>query len=440
MKLKIVLLAQMVLFLSCFAVKAQIDSLIVEKYYVSDASDATDTLGGSLPENSITYRIYVNLSQGCVLKGMYGSEFHPLSFSGTKSFFNNRLLGKSFGYQINKNNLDNNTTALDTWITLGFATNKHFGLLKSLDEDGSIIGGINNDGGSSLIPGGLLVNSDTAAGIPLTAEDGLVVTDSSTSAFIQSGVLNQWGEDSTIFGLPSDKLSFISYNVQLLNYSGISGIGDHNSVLIAQLTTLGEISVKLNLLVEDAEGQTVSLVADDPTGQEITSRFLTWPAPPPPAPACGCKDAEYLEYNADLDCHVQDSCKTLIVYGCMDPNACNFDPNANFNISSMCCFPGHCNDRDINVVCPSFNGNNIELSFYPNPAKDIMTVAINRESAGEMQYIIYNSYGIPVLEDYLQAGNGVTSHQLNISIFSKGLYLLRLFDKDQSITKSFIKE
>jgi hypothetical protein len=440
MKLKIVLFLQMTLFISCFTANAQIDSLIVEKYYVSDAMDATDTLSGGLPENSIAYRVFINLTPGYILKEIFGSEFHPLSFSSTENFFNNLLLGKSFGYQINKNNLDNNTTALDTWITLGFASNKHFGVLKSQDTDGSIVGGMNNDGGSSNIPGGLLVNDDVSSGIPLTSEDGLVPTDSSTSAFFQTGFLNEWGEDSTIFGLPSDKHSFVSNSVQLLNYNGIPGTGEQNNILVAQLTTRGEISFKLNLVVENAEGQSINIVADDPTGDEQTSRFLTWPLPPPPEPACGCKDADYIEYNADLECHDEDSCKTLIVYGCMDPYACNFNPDANFNISGMCCFPGHCNDRDIHVVCPSFDSNILELSVYPNPVSEILNLVINRQKSGEMNFIVYDSFGNPVLEEYLHTDTGVTSHQLDISLLSGGVYLLRLFDKDQSITKSFIKE
>jgi len=55
-------------------------------------------------------------------------------------------------------------TALDSWLTLGLATKKaaktYFGVLKSLDTDGSVIVGSNNDGGSAVIPGGLLSNSD----------------------------------------------------------------------------------------------------------------------------------------------------------------------------------------------------------------------------------------------------------------------------------------
>jgi len=41
-----------------------------------------------------------------------------------------------------------------------------------------------------------------------------------------------------------------------------------------------------------------------------------------------------------------------MLYGRM---ACNYDPNANFNIPELCCYPGLCGDRDIAVVCPQLS-------------------------------------------------------------------------------------
>lgn len=47
---------------------AQIEKVTVERYYVSDANDATDTFGGYLEPGSVTYRVYIDLLPGCVLK------------------------------------------------------------------------------------------------------------------------------------------------------------------------------------------------------------------------------------------------------------------------------------------------------------------------------------------------------------------------------------
>ncbi|MEY4593948.1 MAG: hypothetical protein RIQ47_358, partial [Bacteroidota bacterium] len=49
------------LVLMTFTLRAQVENVIVERYYVSDASDATDTIGGGLAAGSVTYRIYIDL-------------------------------------------------------------------------------------------------------------------------------------------------------------------------------------------------------------------------------------------------------------------------------------------------------------------------------------------------------------------------------------------
>ena len=66
---------------------SQLEKVIVEKYYVSDLNDATDTLGGGLPVGSTTYRVYVDLAPGSVLKKIYGDANHPFSIQSTAPFF-----------------------------------------------------------------------------------------------------------------------------------------------------------------------------------------------------------------------------------------------------------------------------------------------------------------------------------------------------------------
>ena len=50
---------------------AQIEKVIVEKYYISDEIDATDLTGGKVDSGSVTYRIYVDLKPGNILKKIY---------------------------------------------------------------------------------------------------------------------------------------------------------------------------------------------------------------------------------------------------------------------------------------------------------------------------------------------------------------------------------
>ena len=411
-------------------------NIIVETYYISDTIDATDTIGGSLEPGSKTYRIYVELSKGSRLKKIYGDSRHALIFKSTKGFFNNTDRGTSFGKDINDKRLSENTLALDSWLTLGLATKNLLGILKSDDTNGSIVGGIHNDGGSDNISDGLLRNSNPAAGIPLTNEDGLISNNNTLSQWLDNGFKNISGIDTTIFGSFNASSQFISNNSFLQQNSGVAGANSNsNKVLIAQLTTKGEISFKLNIEVLDSNGNNIDYVAEGKQAKDtLLSSYLTYP------PLCGCQDTKYLEYNSKYACSLNDSCKNLIVYGCMDPMACNYDLKANFNIKDLCCYPGYCNDRNISLVCPSLGKNDLTISMFPNPAKEILNLQLNSDNNQETKIIIYDYIGRLMIEKNISVIDGNITQQLDISKFTNGFYFLRLFRNDgSSSTKIFLK-
>ena len=416
-----------------------IKKVIVETYYISDANDATDTIGGYLEPGSITYRIYVQMKPGCSILKIYGDNNHDLKFSSTANFFNNLDRGKTFAKDINKSNYNSNTVALDTWLTLGETTKKsintYFGILKAQDNDGSFIGGINNDGGSAGITNGLLINNDALAGIPLTTSDGMdtlanVPTNWSDYGFIDliSGV------DSTIFGSAKIGNSFISKDAYILN-SGIMGvIPDSNQVLIAQLTTKGKISFELNLEVKEVNGAITKYVANgkDTLNEKVCS-YLKYPI------ECGCKDPNYLEFRDSYLCNNSDSCKTLVVLGCMDPKACNYNSNANYNIQSLCCYPGLCADRDISLVCPTLGEIANKILLYPNPVNSQLSIQLFSNDNNETRFVVFNSFGKVEFENSLNVVSGTNTRELQLSNLSSGLYLIRFYIGNEIICKTFMK-
>ncbi len=122
---------------------AQLTNLFVEKYYVSDINDSTDTLGNiTLSPATVTYRVFVEVASGSKLKSVYGDANHPLVIQSTEPFYNNIDRPNAvFGYQMNKNWFDDNATiALDSWLTLGVgafqSTTQYMGVLKQEDNDG----------------------------------------------------------------------------------------------------------------------------------------------------------------------------------------------------------------------------------------------------------------------------------------------------------------
>ena len=425
-------------------VQAQLEKVIVETYYISDTLDATDTDGGGLEAGSTTYRVYVDLAPGFKLFQVYGDTNHLLKFASTQNFFNNIDFGQTFGKDFTKTQLKRNTVALDTWLTIGQTTKyaaakTYFGVLKTNDDDSSFIAGAaNNNGGSAAIPGGLLTNANPLAGIPLTVADGNV-GDTLVPSWIDNGIVSMNGDDSTIFGSIVPGNHFESSTAYIQNNGTMGVIPDSNHILVAQFTTKGQLSFELNIKILTANNQdTISYVASDSLGLlpgEILNSYLKYPY----AQICGCPNPLYLEYSATRDCDAQDSCKHLIIFGCMDSLACNYDAGANFNLQELCCYPGYCNDRDLSVVCPSILSGNRELIIYPNPAHQQLNLKISGVEDATAKYIIYNSFGRIVSEKNYGVINGTNTLQVDIANLETGLYLIQLNTNDASISKAFMK-
>lgn len=412
---------------------AQIKGLSVETYYIADGNDVTDNTGGrSLSLGAKTYRIFVELEPGSKLRKIYGDSLHPLSIWSDSIFYNNvDRPSNEFGYEIQASWFeDNPTLALDSWLTLGLATKTHKGIMKSKDNDGDIIAGINNLGGTASIPGGLLVNNDPQMGLPLTTDDGLVPNTGVFSTWIDVGFKDAFGNDTTIFGVDSIGNEFKCYSCALQQTSGVGGPSqDSTRILVAQLTTTGDLNFEINLTLEqtDINGNIilVDYVASDDSLRpgEVVSPFLSYPL------ACGCTDPRYLEYSGSFTCLEEDSCKTLIVFGCMDTLACNFKPEANFNLSSLCCYPGFCNDLDISLVCPSLNLGRFAFSnvlVYPNPSNGPLTVELYSKVKQTATIEVFNAMGALVYSDLISLSEHVTLSDHDISFLQEGIYFVRI--------------
>jgi hypothetical protein len=421
---------------------AQIENVIVETYYVSDTNDATDTSGGYLEPGSTTYRIYVDLAQGTKIRKIYGDASHALKISSTEHFFNNKADGQTFGKDFSKNRLGEGTVALDSWITLGQTTRTsaktYFGVLKSSDSNGSFIGGSNNDGGSAAVAGGLIANNNNNAGIPVTDSDGMDSMTVVPSSWADYGIIDLiTGDDTTIFGYSRVGNEFSSNDAGLQN-SGVSGKDPYtNLVLVAQLTTKGTIKFELNLEVEEpfnGNTQIVKYVADGTTlglGERLCPA-LKYPA------QCGCKDPAYAEYNAAFGCHTQDSCHSLVVYGCMDSLACNYDPAVNFNLPELCCYPGYCNDRDIEVICPQLSVERKKFEhaqLYPNPASDQIIIE-GIKITDQVNYYVYDRSGKMMITNVINSNNQI----IDISGLSNGIYMVSMQSGGEISNKIIIKQ
>jgi hypothetical protein len=434
------------LLLSSLYTQAQIENVLVEKYYISDDFDGLDTTNGHLLPGSVTYRIYIDLAQGSKLLRIYGDENHPFIVKSTETIYNHEK-GKSFGRDfLNTSTFSKNTLAVDSWLTLGqiFSTTNnqtYYGIPKDQDTDGSFVGGGNNDGGINKIPFGLLNNSEPDAGVPLFKKDGIQLANNTLTNWGNNGIISN-AIDSTIFGSFVKGNTFESSKFYLKNDGTTGPDSVKNQILIAQVTTAGEISFAINVeVLEMINGipTKVKYVSNDSilnqNGEynEKFSKFLKYPF------TCGCIDQNYVEFNPKAVCSDLAACKTKIILGCTDPKACNYDPTANVMVHNLCCYPGSCNNRDIAEVCPSLLEESLTFEIHPNPSHNYLYINAKTGKEETMSYDIYDVFGNNIHTKTIGNRSVLIDEEVNIENLPNGIYHLRLSVGNSVESKTFIK-
>ena len=257
----------MVLLFNFFLSYAQngLEKIIVEKYYITDANDASaNGTDGILPVNSTTYRIYVDMLPGYKFQAAYGVEKHELRIATSTTFFNNEDRGSTTP-SYTKNQAKNNTVMLDSWLSVGAACVGQVGVLKSDD-----------DGVSTIVnSAGLLKNNDPMAGIPLTSQDGMRagVTQQVTTVGIT--------KEMAMFDNQNDGTNgpvFSTTNGSWASLNGSTGFDSlDNKVLIAQITTDGKFEFELNIQISTPSLGFERYVARNPEGNEKSIASLIYP-------------------------------------------------------------------------------------------------------------------------------------------------------------------
>jgi hypothetical protein len=222
-----------------------LEDVIVEEYYIADSTDCADTLGGILPQGSITYRIYLDLRPGYKVQAIYGSAGHEMFIKSTTAFYNNENYIALTGLNVNDKNINIGNVALDSWITVGAATRMKMGIPKSDDKDSSLI----NKAG-------------------LSKQDGL------TDGVLP--LLKTYNLDLSCFKFAMNNGVFSTKNGAWASLGGTKGPTDDNKVLIAQITTNGKLSFELNVQIETPKKDILNFVAKDPVKYELAFKKLKY--------------------------------------------------------------------------------------------------------------------------------------------------------------------
>jgi hypothetical protein len=224
-----------------------IEDVIVEIYHVAEDENLMDMNGQSLPPGTITYRIFIDMKEGYALQAMYGLKDHPLIFKTTTQFYNNIDWGSTTGNKVIDRRMDRYGVALDSWLTMGGATRQHMGVPLSLDTDGSIL-----------------------AYPDLQDADGLL-----SGYEVPSPI--EYGIDLHVFDEADNTGLFTTEDGALAVLGGLKGTNEKNYILVAQLTTDGQLSFELNLQVSNPHCETENYVARNPINNEIKADCLAYP-------------------------------------------------------------------------------------------------------------------------------------------------------------------
>ena len=238
-----------------------LEAIVVEKYYVSDATDNGGSVG-DLPVGSVTYRVYVDMLPGYKFQAAYGLPGHELKLATTTAFFNNEDRGATTP-TYSKTQARGNSVMLDSWFSAGAALSGSYGILKS--EDNVLNGGatvVNN-----TVPI-MLQNADASAGIAISAQDGIYTTTPAPEAVTFVGFTTA---ELDVFDATSNAGSSINTtNASWASLNGSTGpIPSTNKVLIGQFTTDGVFSFELNIQIGTPTGGAENYVAKNPVGAEI---------------------------------------------------------------------------------------------------------------------------------------------------------------------------
>lgn len=233
------------LFVATGAVVAQgVDSVWVEVYHV------WDTLGSN-GKPLVTYRIWVDMAPGYLMQVVYGDNAHDLEISTTTEFYNVPDGSVKYADQLGAKDVLTYPLALDSWFTIGAVSKKYMAVPLHLDKNGSLL----------KCPPFPKPAGRTEKKRSLCRRDGLLAADS------VKAVVNWRFEPGYLGEIRGSVIHTMDGAWAVLG--GTPGVTEQNQILIAQITTSGELSYKLNIQVATTDRVAIKYVYARPSENEV---------------------------------------------------------------------------------------------------------------------------------------------------------------------------
>jgi hypothetical protein len=234
-----------VLFLSANSFAQGLEGIVVEKYYQANAADAAaHATNGAVTTPLLTgatvYRVYANLATNYKMTNVWGDATHPLTVNTTTKFFNDAN-GTDVMSGVSTGSWNTNTTALDSYLSIGQVATGKQGVLKTEDTDGTILTS------TSLLlnnPGGCFGSPINGSG----GKDGMMTAANTAYSNLGVPTTNVFQHD---FAQSSNGQTFTMNGGSLFSQSFTAGPTSTNHVLIGQFTTDGVLTFALNIQIKN---------------------------------------------------------------------------------------------------------------------------------------------------------------------------------------------
>jgi hypothetical protein len=429
-----------------FAGAQGLEDVIVEKYYVANASDAADPDAGDLAVGTVTYRIYIDMAADYKLETVFGSSNNPLSIITTTEFFNNEDRGGLTGNDLGTTFLDNGTVLLDSYVSMGAGGDNQWAVLKSEDPNGAI----NNSDGK-------LKNLSNVAGIPLRVADGLVPGTPPEVTFVPGNSIVSQLDD--VNDGPSVFITDGAWAV----LGGTTGPDVENRVLVAQISTDGDLTFELNVRLGAPDGSSETYVAANASGSDVQFDALSYPDVAPcsaPYPQVESVDSRIVANNVILTwspvlgsvgCQVQlqfaDGTNIgTVTIGTAEVNQfiikpANLQPGADYRWRVRC----GCSQSPLVVGTYtaydffSTPGGAI-MQTFPNPTVGSSNVTFTVPASTEATLEVYDLSGRKVAQVFNGMAEPSSDYRFEFdgSSLPNGVYIYRLRTSEEVITEKFM--
>lgn len=240
-----------------------LDSIFVEKYYVTDSTDMLLSGSEVLPVGSVTYRVFICMKPGYKLQAVYGSEYHQLVIGSNKPIYNHPNYGNYIPNLVPDYSLRYNTVMLDSWISMGAASMDGYGILKNHDDTSATV--------ENRFTPPMLHNTNGSIGFPLFERDGIRFNSGKPPRVTAIGLDSLLADmNKFIAGTDSTGYYFKTNNGAWACLEGAKNVdGTPNNVIIAQFTTTGDLYFELNIQLGNPDGHVERFVHSNPSTNEV---------------------------------------------------------------------------------------------------------------------------------------------------------------------------